>query len=170
MKCQYRKVMLFLFLLEYDNSEYTPEAYFPDGDESFRQISTKYTSQYFGIKENLAVCVTHQEARQETFEVYDNILKSTYTIRLKGQTTFSTIPAYDYETDLEKLYAVNNVSVFKQGLIDASAIRQGLPMLYSAPHFLNADDEMVSKLKMKPELTKHKSYVSSSFIITVALV
>lgn len=148
--------------VEYDGSEYTPEAYFPDGDKSFRKISTKYGSTYFGTKENLAVCVTHQEARQESFEVYDNILKGTYTIRLKGPATFSSVPVYDYETDLEKLYAVNNVSVFKQGLIDVSATRHGLPMMYSAPHFLNADDEIIKHLGMDPQVIKHNSHVRFS--------
>ena len=65
-----------------------------------------------------------------------------------------------FEADGKSLFKTNNVSVFRDGLVDLSKSKNGLPLVASMPHFLYADADLVKLFKTKPIASAHNTFVS----------
>ena len=63
------------------------------------------------------------------------------------------------------MFSKNTYSVFKQGLIDISSIRNGVPLIVSQPHFYGGDPNLIKSFGMKPSKEKHGTFVSRPIFI-----
>ena len=152
--------MQYIPYTELDNFESISSAYFPNATQEFLNINSKHTVAYFGAKATLDVCKSHQEAEQDSYLVYDDVIKSKYRIRKQDGVLYKDIPVHEYDVDLNQLYSVNHMSVFTRGLVDLTKTKNGIPFLVSAPHYMTADPDLPDRLGMQPDSKKHKSTVS----------
>lgn len=143
---------------KYDGKEYTPKEYFKNASEDFLKITGRHTNTYFGAKKNIAVCLFKQAPNYDSYQVYDTMLQTSFTLRQNNQIEYLDIPVSVYDVDMKAMYGVNNVSVYTQGLLDLSATKNGLPFFISAPHFYNGEKTIVDSLGMEPNEDLHKSY------------
>lgn len=148
-------------LIAYGGRKSTPRELFinPNASDSFLLINGKYQQSYFGYKRKMEVCQTKQMIEKTSYEVYDSLLRSSFTIKRVGSSDYESIHVHNFEVDPE-LFAVNNITVFTKGLVDLTNTKQGIPFLISAPHFMHSQDSLKKKLKMNQLVDKYKSVVS----------
>ena len=65
-----------------------------------------------------------------------------------------------FEADKKSLFKTNNMTVFRDGLIDMSRKTNGLPLVASLPHFLYGDAALVKLFNAKPDVSLHNTFVS----------
>lgn len=57
------------------------------------------------------------------------------------------------------------MTVFRDGLIDLSRTKNGIPLVASMPHFLYGDEALVKSFNTKPDVSLHNTFVSRIFRI-----
>ena len=72
----------------------------------------------------------------------------------------NSIYTHKYAMDSKAFFKFNNVTVFREGLIDISKLSKGVPLVVSMPHFLHADPALVTYFNTKPVDASHNSFVS----------
>eukprot|EP00795_Rhopilema_esculentum_P003021 gene3021-1286_t len=143
---------------EFDGSQYVDSKYYPKANASDRKVEG-YTGTMFGTQ-TMTPCTRKQKAMKDTYKVFDSTLKLHYNIVRKGTEYIGPIYTHKFEADSKSLYKQNNITVFKNGLIDVSKNYQGVPMTTSMPHFLYADPALAKMLGTKPDESQYKTVLS----------
>ena len=79
-----------------------------------------------------------------------------------GELKYNSVFTYLFEADRKSLFKTNNMTVFRDGLIDLSRKSNGVPLVASMPHFLYADPALVKLFNTKPSVSAHNTFVSKT--------
>ena len=152
--------MMYFFITGYDGRDRVPQNYFPGASVESLMIEGSHSISYVGFKTAIRPCKNFQPMEKKSYKIFHGIFQRTFNIVKASTSTFRSIKVHEFDMDLSTLYAVNNASVYHEGLLDGTRMKNGIPYLLSTPHFLYGDKNLAKTFNMSPKKETHKSTVS----------
>ena len=86
---------------------------------------------------------------------------------ISGALKYHSVFTHLFEADKKSLFKTNNMTSFRDGLIDLSRKSNGVPLVASMPHFLYGDPALVKLFNTKPSVSAHNTFVSTLLCLIV---